>query len=340
MLRKSFMSSTELLNRVSENLSTSIELKDFFPKTLQAIKSYLNCEQVFISYLNSEGEEEIIANESDNNTNHFQQIAKNYFTDENKLRTFQENKYYSSNNLSTDDITEPLLKSELIFPIVIKNPQINSFLLQNLWGVLFIYDYDNSRKWKKREINTINLVVKQIILAVERNIIYEQLELKNKQIKAVEIFDNLTKLPNYNSFRDCLEFEWFRLVREKEPLSLIMIAINIPNSEQKQVILPKIANLFLEIPSRISDLPARYADSKFTVILPQTNQNGANVVANKLANLIKNQLLNYDNITFNVSVISCIPRRELDYNILVTTAENAITEAIENKVIINVKEIS
>ena len=61
MSKRCSISSTELFTIISEHLSKSIELKDFLPEILQTIQLYLNCEQVFICYFNSGGEEEIMA---------------------------------------------------------------------------------------------------------------------------------------------------------------------------------------------------------------------------------------------------------------------------------------
>jgi diguanylate cyclase (GGDEF)-like protein len=337
MSKQCSISSTELLTIVNEHLSQSIELEKFLPAIIQTIQSYLNCEQVFICYFSSQGEEEIITNNSQNNPENFHEIIKNSFKEENRLKKLQENQYHSTNDEETNDSTQPLIKSELTLPIVIKTPEVSSFLLDDLWGLLFIYDYDGSRIWQEIEIKTIQLVIKQITLAIERKIIYEQLHLKNKQLEESQLLDNLTQLPNYNSFIDCLEFEWLRLAREKEYLSLIMIAFEIPNNYQKQVILPKIANSFAKIAKRTSDLCARYSEQKFTVLLPKTNNNGASIVADQIYHLIQEILVNYHNIVFNLSVITCIPQRKSDYTNFLTAAENSLDEAIQNKININLK---
>lgn len=343
MKNNSSVSLLELLTIINDYLSESIELVRVFPTILQEIKSYLHCEQVFICYFNPEGEEEIITSKGELlefKIDNVKSILKNYFQDKKKLTELLKNQYDSSNDLDNNDVTQPLIKSELTLPIVIKIPELIPFLSQDLWGILFIYDYDSSRIWQEKEINILKLLIKQLTLAIERNLLYGQLKLKNQQLEETQLIDNLTQLPNYNSFIDCIEFEWLRLAREQEYLSLIMIDVNIPPNYQKDLILLKIADYLLEIIKRPSDLSARYSDTKFGIILPQTNNEGAKTVAEKIYTLIAETLINDYNIVVTMSVTTCICQPKSDYNIILTTAKDCLKEAIEKKININTQEIN
>lgn len=338
MKKEISVSPFELLTNVSNHLLDSISLDSLLPVILSKIQSHLNCDQVFICYFNPEGEEEIISHQFvSSNRDQFKQVVKNYFQDEAILNQASGN--HTNSDEDEDEVTRPLIKSELTFPIVLKSKELTPFLLQDLWGILFIYDYDHTRVWQKKEINTISLIVKQIIVAIERNIVYERLQLKKQEIEELQLIDQLTQLPNYKSFIDCLDFEWLRMAREKEPFSLIMIDVNSEHNPQQQFILPRIAKCLVEIIRRPSDLSARYSETRFAIILPETDYDGANVVARKIYNLIKKTLKEEIDVVVKIGVINCIPKPNSDYHQIINAAENSIEEAIENNININGKVI-
>lgn len=326
MENKQLLSSLELLSKIDDYISEYIEFDLFLPKIFEEIKSYLNCEQVFISYFNLEGGEEFIFDRSFKvNLDDFKQVLKKSFQEKNKIEKFKKNQYYSNSQSirsNQDESTIPVMKSELIFPIFIQTPEVYRLILKDLWGLLLIYDYQPDRIWKKEEIETLQLITKQIVLAVERSLIYQELQLKNQQLEENNLFDSLTQLPNYKSFIDCLEFEWFRLAREKDFLSLILISLEGINTEEKSIIFPQVAKLLSESAKRPSDLSARYSDNQFVVVLPHTNEAGVNFLMNKIQMLIKKTIENYEHINLKTYCLTSIPNPNHNYDKLLESIEN------------------
>jgi diguanylate cyclase (GGDEF)-like protein len=110
-----------------------------------------------------------------------------------------------------------------------------------------------------------------------------------KQMKTIERFgliDALTELPNKRSFNNTMEIEWGRGLRQNLSLSLLMIDIDyfkIYNDTyghpQGDVVLKKVAKAILTSVKRITDLAYRWGGEEFAVILPETQRDGATVVA-------------------------------------------------------------
>lgn len=348
MNNKTLISAIDLLEKVSQDISKSIDINQVLPNIINNIKLYLNCEQVFICYFNPEGEQEIITDESSNyDHQNFAKIIKEYLSEQDTVIEFHKEERRSEDDEITEsreeeneeENTAPIIKSELKQPIILKSPEIISLGFQAFWGLLFAYDYDKARVWEDHEIKTIKQVIEPIVIGIERNLIYELLQVSQQRLSENQIIDNLTQLPNYQSFIDCLEFEWNRLTREKKKLSLIMIAINLSDNQKQELILPKIAEYLLEVVKRPCDLSARYSETQFTIILPETDNKGATFLANKIFNLIEENLSDFGYISLNFSVITCIPKPHSEYNLFLDTAQNHLDEGIKENIKINVTEM-
>ncbi len=112
----------------------------------------------------------------------------------------------------------------------------------------------------------------------------------NKKLLALSEQDPLTGIPNRRRFDDHLILELRRGARNKTPLSLIMIDIDYfklyndhYGHQQGDQCLMAVGSSIAEAASlRPGDLAARYGGEEFAVILPETNIDGAMVVANRV----------------------------------------------------------
>ncbi len=294
-------------------LSTNYEL--FCPKILAIIKNYLNCEQVFISKFDSTGEQEKII---DYEGNVFQKFAKhqskNYQIDQ-KIISYlnnESNNYYTHNSENVDEDTMPLKRAELAVPIVMKTPEIIEVSNIKLWGILFIYDYNYLREWQSEEIDTIGEIINQLVVAIERYIVYDQWRIIQEELGNFQVLDEVTGLAKYSSFIDCLDYEWRILIREKKPLSLILIAINSPEDLSNNIIVA-IANIIQEEIKRPTDLAAYYQENQLMIMLPNTNNDGALCVNKKIFKRISEEVKNRYDGDYKSSVITKIPQVNDDY---------------------------
>lgn len=106
--------------------------------------------------------------------------------------------------------------------------------------------------------------------------------------------DGLTQINNRRRFDECLQHEWQRLTREKQPLALILIDIDYfklyndtYGHQAGDNCLQQVAQAINNALQRPADVAARYGGEEFAVILPNTDLAGAKTVAEKIRSLVQ-----------------------------------------------------
>ncbi|MDH5327834.1 MAG: diguanylate cyclase [Gammaproteobacteria bacterium] len=183
------------------------------------------------------------------------------------------------------------------------------FLSICLSGYLFML-----RSSRKR-ILSINTRLSQEIK--KRNQYEQELIKTNLQLKKLSKYDPVMKIANRHAFNDYLRSELKRAKRTGFPLSLLIADIDnfkAYNDTYGHVIgdhcLALVAGVFKENANRPADLPARYGGEEIAVILPETFEEGAKMVA--------------ENIRNAVSTLS-IPHEKSDVATVVTISIGVIT---------------
>ena len=117
----------------------------------------------------------------------------------------------------------------------------------------------------------------------------QQLDDANKALRRLATVDGLTGIANHRHFRDFLESEWRRSVRDHSPLSVIMIDIDYFKTyndsfghQAGDECLRRVAASLCEGARRPGDLVARYGGEEFVAVLGATDQDGALVLAERL----------------------------------------------------------
>ena len=138
--------------------------------------------------------------------------------------------------------------------------------------------------------------------------------LLHKKITELSITDGLTGLYVYRYFNDALEKEILRSARYRQPFGLIMIDLDsfkkINDSyghPQGDEVLKEVSQIFRKI-CREVDIVARYGGEEFAIILPETDMEGAFVLADRIRMVIKNYAFgakeNVINLTASIGVAS------------------------------------
>ncbi len=119
-----------------------------------------------------------------------------------------------------------------------------------------------------------------------------QLEDTNKELEALATTDGLTGLKNRRTFGEKLAEEHARAVRYHQPLSLLLLDVDQfkPYNDSfghpaGDAVLKSVAQT-LEHSARDTDVAARYGGEEFAVILPQTDEAGSLVIAERLRSKI------------------------------------------------------
>jgi len=134
----------------------------------------------------------------------------------------------------------------------------------------------------------------------------EALKKANKKLKILSVMDGLTQIPNRRKFDEYLNSEWKRHCRGKGQFSVIICDIDFfkyyndtYGHQAGDECLQKVARAIHDCASRSSDLAARYGGEEFAVILPDTDQEGAGLIAERIRTSVKNLKIEHKNSITN-----------------------------------------
>ncbi len=116
-----------------------------------------------------------------------------------------------------------------------------------------------------------------------------ELQHANEQLLRLSTTDSLTELANRRLLMHRLEDEWRRGLRSNEPLSLLLIDVDFfklyndhYGHPAGDACLQAVAAVLLASANRPSDLAARYGGEEFVLLLPHTDAEGAQAVAQRI----------------------------------------------------------
>ncbi|MCD8024438.1 MAG: sensor domain-containing diguanylate cyclase [Candidatus Gastranaerophilales bacterium] len=160
------------------------------------------------------------------------------------------------------------VQSILCVPLIAKGDAI---------GVINISNKKDNMLFNQKDLEFMSSLANQAAIAIDNAKLYE---LATK--------DGLTKLYINRHFMTLLENEIRRCTRYKHNLSLIMIDIDdfkLVNDRHGHLagdqILREVSNQILTTVRKI-DVPARYGGEEFVIMLPETNKEGAAIIAERL----------------------------------------------------------
>ncbi len=153
-------------------------------------------------------------------------------------------------------------------------------------------------------------------------------------IERLSLTDTLTGLPNRRNFDNRLSVEWGRAIREGVALSMLMIDIDhfkryndTYGHQRGDIVLGVVAGAIQSHLKRAADLAARWGGEEFAVILPDTNAEGAQRVAEQIRRGIESSPLG---VTVSVGGATMIPAIENDADELLRQADAALYDAKES----------
>jgi diguanylate cyclase (GGDEF)-like protein/PAS domain S-box-containing protein len=116
-----------------------------------------------------------------------------------------------------------------------------------------------------------------------------ELQHANEQLLRLSTTDALTELANRRLLMQRLEDEWRRALRSKEPMSLLLIDVDhfklyndLYGHPAGDACLQAVAGVLRSCAARPSDLAARYGGEEFVMLLPETDAEGAQAVAQRV----------------------------------------------------------
>ncbi|MDR1898520.1 MAG: diguanylate cyclase [Treponema sp.] len=144
-----------------------------------------------------------------------------------------------------------------------------------------------------------------------------------RQIRMIErlgLVDPLTDIPNRRCFDDRLTVEWRRAVRDKKPVSFLMMDVDkfkLYNDTwghpQGDTLLKTLAGIFSAAARRPGDLAARLGGEEFGVLLPDTESGAALKVAEEIRAMVEAEKVptadgkTLTSVTISIGAVSTVP---------------------------------
>jgi diguanylate cyclase (GGDEF)-like protein/putative nucleotidyltransferase with HDIG domain len=193
------------------------------------------------------------------------------------------------------------------------------------------YDY-----LTKNEIKTVALN-RAIRRVMQRKKLESDIRESLKKLEMLAIKDGLTGLFNHRHFREVLKNEYKKAKRHSQPLSCIMIdldyfkAVNDNYGHQYgDFVLAQSAQILKRL-VRDTDFVARYGGEEFFVILPNTDLQGAFILAERIRKVFVNNIFTKDKISETVTISAGISATSDDNVVsdedLVANADKALYRA-------------
>jgi diguanylate cyclase (GGDEF)-like protein len=164
----------------------------------------------------------------------------------------------------------------------------------------------------------------------------------NEKLETLVNLDGLTQLANRRRFDEYLQQSWQRLARDQQPLALIMCDIDFfknYNDTYGHVegdhCLQKVSLVIQQAVRRPADLAARYGGEEFVLVLPNTDIEGAMLVAQSIGSKLLDLKIPHEDsavsqfVTLSMGVTSLIPKVDSQPSVLLTSADYALYRAKE-----------
>ena len=173
----------------------------------------------------------------------------------------------------------------------------------------------------------------------ERKRAEQQLQEAYRAVEALAVTDPLTGLANRRQFDQCLAAEWRRSLRERSPLSMLLMDVDLFKSYNDTYghvrgdsCLKQIAEAAQDVVTRPGDIVARFGGEEFAVVLPNTDNSGAMQVADAVCDAVRNRNLHhtgspYEKITISVGCATILPNLGRNSITLVELADSALYQA-------------
>lgn len=325
---------------ITQRIRQSLDLDEILQTTVAEVREFLQTDRVIIYRFNPDWSGVVVKESVGSGWKSILnlEITDSYFV-ENQGKSYQQNTIKMTPDIYTGDLS--LCHLELLEKLQVRAKLVVPILQnQGLWGLLVAHHCSEPREWHPLESELLKQLAIQLAIAIHQSELHQQLQLANQELQNLAMVDQLTQIANRRCFDEILNQEWYRLIREQRPLSLLLCDIDYFKQyndtyghSQGDICLQQVAQALQQAVQHSIDLVARYGGEEFVVILPHTDQEGALQVADKIQEVIQQFNLPHraskvaERVTMSIGIGTIIPTLERVPLDLINAADEALYQA-------------
>ncbi len=192
------------------------------------------------------------------------------------------------------------------------------------------------------DLGAVDYITKPVVPAIVKMRVKTQLELKRQRdiLERMSTIDGLTQIANRRRFDDILARDWRRCLRNNNQLSLVLMDIDHFKQfndryghQAGDECLKKVASALVTGCMRETDLVARYGGEEFVAVLPDTDYEGALLVAERMRDRVSVLDILHEGssaasyVTVSQGVVSLIPDTARTIKQFIEMADECLYEA-------------
>jgi len=234
----------------------------------------------------------------------------------------------------------------IIFITAINKEEEHIFKGYELGAVDYLYKPISNEILKSKvkvfvKLNEQTKIIEEKTRALEAKI--TQLEIVEKKLNHLVRIDELTGVFNRRAFEEIFDLEWERTIRSRDDFSALMIDIdNFKNFNDTyghlkgDECLKDVAKTIEKTLKRVTDEVARLGGEEFIVLLPETDSEGAKIIAEEIRENVEGlQIFNKgvntsDFVTVSIGVSSVVPTKFIEKKEFIDYADKALYIAKKN----------
>jgi diguanylate cyclase (GGDEF)-like protein len=210
--------------------------------------------------------------------------------------------------------------------------------------IIFITGLDSKDEEEKGlAMDAADYIGKPFSPAIVKLRVKNQIQIVNliRSIEDLSNIDQLTQIPNRRSLDQQMQMEWGKAIREKLPISLLMMDVDkfkVYNDTyghlQGDLVLQMVAGTFTSVLQRSGDFAARYGGEEFCVLMPNTETEGALMKAEQIREAVEKLEIpckdgTSTRVTISIGAHSLIPEKSDAIADLIAKADQALYTAKE-----------
>ncbi|MEH1919251.1 PAS domain S-box protein [Nostoc sp.] len=325
-----------LITEVTQKIRQSLNLDEVLNTTVKSIRQCLGSDCVAIYQLESDGSGNFAAESVGDDYPQKLELTMHPFSLKQDFSDYYQGLTKVFHDIQESDFSGDLFELLQLYQVkaAIIVPILNG---EHLWGLLIAHQRAAPRYWQAFEVNLLQQLASQVAIAIHQSVLYQQVQAANEELQRLATLDGLTQIANRRRFDEYLESEWQRLKREQLSLSLILLDVDffkLYNDTYGHLggddCLRQLASALKNIVKRPADLVARYGGEEFTIILPNTEIQGAIYVAQTIGQAVRDLAIPHaqsrvcDRVTVSLGVVSIVPNSEISPPDLINAADKAL----------------